>query len=142
MSEINKAFDSAAKEQLATEIKEADLYAGRRLRRRRRLLGLTQQDLAEKAGVQFQQIQKYESGKNRINAGRLGKLAEILAVTPDYFFDIKKPKAAKTLMDVPEPLVPVMRAVQDLAQDDQRMIAARIAEMIGKLPTPAPKNEP
>ena len=53
---------------MATDI---DLHLGRRLRRRRRLLGLTQQQMAELIGVTYQQAHKYESGTNRIAAGRL-----------------------------------------------------------------------
>jgi transcriptional regulator with XRE-family HTH domain len=60
---------------MATDI---DLHLGRRLRRRRRLLGLTQQQLAVQVGIRFQQIQKYECGANRISAARLWQLAEAL----------------------------------------------------------------
>ena len=49
---------------------EIDLHLGRRLRRRRRLLGLTQQQLGDRVGIRFQQIQKYECGANRISAAR------------------------------------------------------------------------
>ena len=57
---------------------EIDLHLGRRLRRRRRLLGLTQQQLGDRVGVRFQQIQKYECGANRLSAARLWELAEAL----------------------------------------------------------------
>src|ERR1700749_2119838 len=63
------------------------LPRGRRLRRRRRLLGLTQQQLAITVGVRFQQIQKYECGANRISAARLWKLAEALGVPVGYFYE-------------------------------------------------------
>lgn len=66
---------------------EIDLHLGKRLRRRRRLLGLTQQQLADAVGVRFQQIQKYECGANRISAARLWKLAEALEVQVGYFYD-------------------------------------------------------
>jgi transcriptional regulator with XRE-family HTH domain len=66
---------------------EIDLHLGKRLRRRRRLLGLTQQQLAGACGVRFQQIQKYECGANRISAARLWQLAEALEVPVGYFFD-------------------------------------------------------
>ncbi|MDO1559391.1 helix-turn-helix transcriptional regulator [Brevundimonas sp. 2R-24] len=69
---------------MATEI---DLHLGRRLRRRRRLLGLTQQQLAEQVGIRFQQIQKYECGANRISAARLWQLAEALESPISYFYD-------------------------------------------------------
>ena len=69
---------------MATDI---DLHLGRRLRRRRRLLGLTQQQLALAVGIRFQQIQKYECGANRISAARLWQLAEALETPVAYFYD-------------------------------------------------------
>ena len=69
---------------MATDI---DLHLGRRLRRRRRLLGLTQQQLALKVGIRYQQIQKYECGANRISAARLWELAEALETPVSYFYD-------------------------------------------------------
>ncbi len=64
-----------------------DLHVGKRLRRRRRLLGLTQQQLAESIGIRFQQIQKYECGANRVTASRLYELAVALNVPVNYFFE-------------------------------------------------------
>jgi len=64
-----------------------DLHLGKRLRRRRRLLGLTQQQLASAVGVRFQQIQKYECGANRISAARLWELSEALEVPISYFYE-------------------------------------------------------
>src|SRR3569832_953903 len=66
---------------------EIDVHLGRRLRRRRRLLGLTQQELAQACGVRFQQIQKYECAANRMSAARLWQLAEALEVPVAYFFE-------------------------------------------------------
>jgi transcriptional regulator with XRE-family HTH domain len=66
---------------------ETDLHVGKRLRRRRRLLGMTQQELASQVGVRFQQIQKYECGANRITASRLYDLARAMNVSVQYFFD-------------------------------------------------------
>ena len=66
---------------------DIDLHLGKRLRRRRRLLGLTQQQLANVVGVRFQQIQKYECGANRISAARLWSLSEALEVPVGYFYD-------------------------------------------------------
>src|ERR1700759_986073 len=64
-----------------------DLHVGKRLRRRRRLLGLTQQQLAESIGIRFQQIQKYECGANGGTASRLYELAVALNVPVNYFFE-------------------------------------------------------
>ncbi|MEP1229776.1 MAG: helix-turn-helix transcriptional regulator [Litorimonas sp.] len=66
---------------------DIDLHVGKRLRRRRRLLGLTQQALAEQVGIRFQQIQKYECGANRVSAARLFELSEALTVPIQYFYE-------------------------------------------------------
>jgi transcriptional regulator with XRE-family HTH domain len=64
-----------------------DIHLGRRLRRRRRILGLTQQQLAGACGVRFQQIQKYECAANRMSAARLWQLSEVLEVPVSYFYE-------------------------------------------------------
>jgi transcriptional regulator with XRE-family HTH domain len=60
---------------------------GKRIRHRRWMLGVTQQKLAEKVGIKFQQIQKYETGMNRVSASRLWDIAEALDVSVGHFFD-------------------------------------------------------
>jgi transcriptional regulator with XRE-family HTH domain len=74
---------------------DIDLHLGKRLRRRRRLLGLTQQQLANAVGIRFQQIQKYECGANRISAARLWQLAEALQAPVSYFYDGLTESAAR-----------------------------------------------
>ncbi|MBB3390831.1 transcriptional regulator with XRE-family HTH domain [Rhizobium sp. BK275] len=64
-----------------------DTYVGMRMRRRRQLLGMSQERLAEQIGVTFQQVQKYEKGINRIGASRLQKIAEALRTSPAFFFE-------------------------------------------------------
>ncbi|HET6970206.1 MAG TPA: helix-turn-helix transcriptional regulator [Phenylobacterium sp.] len=66
---------------------DIDLHIGRRLRRRRRLLGMTQDQLASAIGVRFQQIQKYECAANALSASRLFDLARALDIDVQYFFD-------------------------------------------------------
>ncbi|GGE46230.1 transcriptional regulator [Marinicauda pacifica] len=66
---------------------EIDHHVGKRLRRRRRLLGLTQSQLADAVGIRFQQVQKYECGANRVSASRLFELAEALDVPVQYFYE-------------------------------------------------------
>ena len=66
---------------------DIDLHLGRRLRRRRRLLGLTQQQRAVQVGIRCQQIQKYEKGTNRIGASRLQHIARVLSVPVSFFFE-------------------------------------------------------
>jgi transcriptional regulator with XRE-family HTH domain len=63
-----------------------DAEIGRLVRAQRQQLGLAQTDLAERIGVTFQQVQKYEKGMNRISIGRLTRIAEALDVPPTFFF--------------------------------------------------------
>jgi transcriptional regulator with XRE-family HTH domain len=63
-----------------------DVVVGRRVKARRRLLGFTQQQLAEACGVTFQQIQKYECAACRLSANMLWKVACALDVEISYFF--------------------------------------------------------
>src|SRR5207249_10352923 len=64
-----------------------DDHVGARIRERRIMLGLTQQQLAELIGVTYQQAHKYERGINRVSAGRLYEIAQVLSVPVGYFFD-------------------------------------------------------
>ena len=59
---------------------------GQRIRVRRQLLGLSQEALAKKIGITFQQVQKYERGMNRIGASRLWDMMQVLGVDANYFF--------------------------------------------------------
>lgn len=64
-----------------------DVHVGKQIRHRRWLTGMTQQQLAEAVGIKFQQIQKYETGANRVSASRLWDIAEALEVDIAFFFD-------------------------------------------------------
>ena len=64
-----------------------DIYVGKRVRQRRWMVGMTQQQLAERVGIKFQQIQKYETGANRVSASRLWDIAKVLTVPVSFFFE-------------------------------------------------------
>lgn len=64
-----------------------DLHVGKRIRHRRWMVGMTQQQLAEKVGIKFQQIQKYETGMNRVSASRLWDIAQAVDVPVSFFFE-------------------------------------------------------
>jgi transcriptional regulator with XRE-family HTH domain len=66
---------------------DIDRYIGARLRQRRVMNGLTQQGLADLIGVTYQQAHKYENGVNRIAAGRLYTIAQVLGVHVGYFYE-------------------------------------------------------
>ena len=83
-----------------------DAHVGKRIRHRRWMVGLTQQQLADRVGIKFQQIQKYETGMNRVSASRLWDIAETLEVPISFFFEglsnddaAKKNEAADILAD-------------------------------------------
>ena len=64
-----------------------DAHVGYRVRLRRVLIGMSQERLGELLGLTFQQVQKYERGMNRIGAGRLYEVAEILGVPISFFYE-------------------------------------------------------
>jgi transcriptional regulator with XRE-family HTH domain len=66
---------------------DVDRFVGMKMRERRIMLGLTQQQMAELIGVTYQQAHKYEKGINRVAAGRLYNIAQALGVDINYFFD-------------------------------------------------------
>jgi transcriptional regulator with XRE-family HTH domain len=64
-----------------------DIHVGQKIRQRRWLTGMTQQRLAECVGIKFQQIQKYETGANRVSASRLWDIADALNTDVAFFFE-------------------------------------------------------
>ncbi len=64
-----------------------DVHVGQRVRQRRWMIGMTQQQLGNKVGIKFQQIQKYETGTNRVSASRLWDIAAALDVPVSFFFE-------------------------------------------------------
>lgn len=64
-----------------------DLHVGKRVRLRRTLLGMSQEQLGTELNITFQQVQKYERGANRVSASRLWDIGQILDVPINYFFD-------------------------------------------------------
>src|SRR5277367_6335017 len=100
---------------------EIDFHLGKRMRRRRRLLGLTQQQLAESCGVRFQQIQKYECGANRVSAARLWRIAGALEVPVNYFFD-GLAEAAPLPMPTPDESDDLVRTYHSLGERPRRRL--------------------
>jgi transcriptional regulator with XRE-family HTH domain len=78
---------AAAPRRSTSRTQDVDRHVGARVRERRIMLGLTQQQLADLIGVTYQQAHKYERGINRVSAGRLFEIAQVLSVPVNYFFD-------------------------------------------------------
>lgn len=79
-----------------------DVHVGSRVRFRRMLLGMSQEKLAERLGLTFQQIQKYEKGINRIGASRLFDLAKVLSVPVQFFYEEVPTNGADTAHLIPD----------------------------------------
>lgn len=94
---------------------DVDHYVSLRIRQRRIMLGLTQQQMAELIGVTYQQAHKYETGINRISAGRLYQIAQALGVDIGYFFeDLDPERQAKAKQ---AEMMPQQRMLLELARN-------------------------
>jgi transcriptional regulator with XRE-family HTH domain len=95
---------------------DVDRYVSLRIRQRRIMLGLTQQQMAELIGVTYQQAHKYETGINRISAGRLYQIARALGVDISYFFEDMEPGDGAAAARARE-LMPQQRMLLELARN-------------------------
>ena len=114
-----------------------DAEIGRLVRAQRQQKGLSQSDLAERIGVTFQQVQKYENGTNRISIGRLARIAEALDVPPTFFFARETKAGVATGNKQREFLATagalrLIKAYDRLQSRDLRMSFVEFAESIAK----------
>ncbi|MCH8858630.1 MAG: helix-turn-helix transcriptional regulator [Proteobacteria bacterium] len=113
--------------------RRTDDHVGARMRLRRILLGMTQEQLAGTLAISYQQVQKYETGANRISAGRLFEIAERLGVDVGYFFEGLDP-------DVLPPSLPhggrnriaidLVRNFLEISSEDQRSALANLVKTL------------
>ena len=89
MSQPNDVVATLPRERTvpANRASDIDKHVGARIRERRIMMGLSQQQMADMIGVTYQQAHKYERGINRISAGRLYEITRVLSVPVSYFFD-------------------------------------------------------
>ncbi|HYD70991.1 helix-turn-helix transcriptional regulator [Azospirillum sp.] len=97
-----------------------DTHVGQRVRMRRTLLGMSQEKLGEAIGLTFQQVQKYERGSNRISAGTLFRLGQVLDVPVSFFFDSYEDPQGKFRS----------RPVADGGSEDSSVISRREARLL------------
>src|SRR4051794_17269243 len=112
---------------------DIDRHVGARVRERRIMLGLTQQQLGELIGTTYQQAHKYEKGLNRIAAGRLHALARALGVEPGYFFEGLGEPARPTaqqrrLLELGRSFAALPRRQQEAITELARVLAVAEAE--------------
>jgi len=89
-----------------------DVHVGKRVRHRRWMVGMTQQQLAEKVGIKFQQIQKYETGMNRVSASRLWDISDALDVPVSFFFEGLDDEKSAVAEDMPGDLLADKEALE------------------------------
>ena len=116
-------------------VHSVDIHVGQKIRQRRWLIGMTQQQLAEAVGIKFQQIQKYETGMNRVSASRLWDISRVLDVPPSFFFDGLE---ASDAPEVQEDKLLKKRETLELLRtyyqipDDQRKRLLHLAQALGQ----------
>lgn len=102
-----------------------DAHVGKRIRHRRWMVGMTQQQLADQVGIKFQQIQKYETGMNRVSASRLYDIANVMDVPVSFFFEgldaADQPRAGTDLMGDKEALE-LVRAYYAIPEAQRRRL--------------------
>jgi transcriptional regulator with XRE-family HTH domain len=112
---------------------EQDIYAGERLRVARQLAGVSQQQLAHALGISFQAVQKYESGENRLSAGRLVNAAAFLGVELAFFAkDRAPPGEATALGGLSAEETEVIRAWRALGSDALRAQLKRLLQVMAR----------
>ncbi|MBK5935177.1 transcriptional regulator with XRE-family HTH domain [Rhodovulum imhoffii] len=89
-----------------------DVHVGKRIRHRRWMVGMTQQQLAERVGIKFQQIQKYETGMNRVSASRMWDIADALEVPVSFFFEGVGQSQPQSVGDMPEDILADKEALE------------------------------
>lgn len=105
---------------------DVDVYIGKRLREFRMLAGLRQEDVAEAIGVRFQQLQKYETGANRIALSRAVKICEYLGITVkqllgEYEKGGKKPPEFMRLMESDDGAL-LARLFSNMSKGERKMV--------------------
>ena len=115
-----------------------DQAIGARVRQRRRALGMNQTELGEKIGVTYQQLQKYETGANRMGAGRLAAVATALDVPITYFLD--QPEARTESLGEEDAIVLALRdpetveLVRAISAVYDPALKRRVVEFVRALP--------
>lgn len=112
---MNRVAIDAPRTAGRSRAQDVDRYVSSRIRQRRIMLGLTQQQMAELIGVTYQQAHKYEKAVNRISAGRLLRIALALGVEIDYFFRGAEPDDDSQTRA--QELVPKQRMLLELSRN-------------------------
>lgn len=120
------ADEPSPRRRAASRAQEIDRHVGSRVRERRVMLGLTQQQLADMIGVTYQQAHKYERAINRVSAGRLLEIAQVLSVPVSFFFD-------GLTQEMERPITPRERMCLELSRNFVQIPNERHQEALSQL---------
>ena len=107
-----------------------DNYVGGRIRERRIMLGLTQQQFAKMIGVTYQQAHKYERGINSVSAGRLFEIARALSAPITYFYEGIGEEDPRQIMPHHRMLLEVARNVTEIRSQKQQEAVSQLVRAL------------
>ena len=110
---------------------DIDRHVGERIRRRRVMLGLTQEQLGDALGISYQQIQKYETGANRVSAGRLFIISQILEVSVAALFDGLGEETDSDISATSRNVIELVRAFSKISDEKVRGSVMSLVRTLG-----------
>ncbi|MBI1777180.1 MAG: helix-turn-helix transcriptional regulator [Proteobacteria bacterium] len=116
---------------------EIDRHVGGRVRERRIMLGLTQQQLADMIGVTYQQAHKYERGINRVSAGRLFEIGRVLGVPVAFFYDGIDGSAPPQVTDRQRMCLELARNFTSITNERHQEALTQLARALASTAVPA-----
>jgi transcriptional regulator with XRE-family HTH domain len=129
-SKATYTVNSMAKPSKGRSTAAIDDHVGGRIRERRIMLGLTQQQLAEMIGVTFQQAHKYERGINRVSAGRLFEIARALSAPITYFFEGIGEEGPRPILPHQRTLLEITRNIAEIRNEKHREAISQLARAL------------
>ncbi|MZR31270.1 helix-turn-helix domain-containing protein [Sneathiella litorea] len=113
--------------------KRVDDHVGERIRERRTMMGLTQEHLAKALDISYQQVQKYETGANRVSAGRLFEIAKRLEVDVAYFFENLEPATTSIPLEHGGKNRSTIELVRNYGEIDEPAVRSAVSGLIKSL---------
>ncbi|MBP1532147.1 MAG: helix-turn-helix transcriptional regulator [Alphaproteobacteria bacterium] len=122
---------------------QIDIFVGQRIRLRRQLLKITQQELADSIGVSFQQIQKYENASNSLSSTRLWNISQALHAPLSFFFEDVKARQSLTNPNYIDPLkrTETLELVKNYYKITNRLVAKQIFNLLDEVANPISENK-
>ncbi len=113
--------------------KRVDDHVGERIRERRTMMGLTQEHLAQALEISYQQVQKYETGANRVSAGRLYEIGQRLEVDVAFFFENLEPLTVSAPLEHGGKNRSTIELVRNYGEIDEPAVRSAVSGLIKSL---------